>query len=68
MGLCYRHHRRHDNATERVPWAFLTSANINFARELGLDWLLEKHYPRYMPEGDDDGRDGLHQAQSDTGH
>lgn len=45
MCLCYRHHRRHSNGTERVPYETLTTANLAFAREVGLDWHLENYYP-----------------------
>ena len=46
MGLCYRHHRRHDNRTQVLPRALLQDSAWEFAREVGLDWMLEK---RYLP-------------------
>jgi hypothetical protein len=46
MGLCYRHHRRHTNATERVPYTALPERAHEFAAELGLGWLLDRFYPK----------------------
>lgn len=38
-------HHRHTVAVERVPRSALSPANWEFARELGLDWMLERDYP-----------------------
>jgi hypothetical protein len=45
MALCERHHRRHTRALERVPFDVLRSEALEFAREIGLGWILEKYYP-----------------------
>lgn len=41
----YRTHRRHTTAVERIPFEWLPPAAIEFARELGLVWWLERFYP-----------------------
>lgn len=45
MPLCQRHHSRHTGAFQRVPRHLLSAANWAFARELGLEWYLERYYP-----------------------
>lgn len=47
-GLCLdrRCHDRHEMAFEHVPYEAIPQKAIQFARELGLEWVLEKLYPR----------------------
>lgn len=45
MCLCRWHHARHESHAERVPRAALPAAAVQFARELGLEWLLDREYP-----------------------
>lgn len=46
MALCYKAHRRHTLAVERVPYEALPEAAIRFAFEHGLDYQLDRFYPR----------------------
>lgn len=46
MGLCERHHRRHTNATERIPYELVSAGTHEFAAELELGWLIDRYYPR----------------------
>lgn len=41
----HRTHRRHTTAVERIPFEWLPAAAIEFAREIGLVWWLERFYP-----------------------
>jgi hypothetical protein len=42
---CYRIHRRHDLAVEKIPRALLPAAAFEFAEEHGLMDALERHWP-----------------------
>lgn len=44
--LCYRAHRRHTNRTEPIDYSYLSQQAIDFATEVGLDWQLDRDYPR----------------------
>lgn len=46
MALCTFHHTRHTLARERIPFELIPPAAVEFATELGLDWLLDRYYPR----------------------
>lgn len=46
MCLCYRAHRRHTNRTEPIDYSYLSQGAIDFATEVGLDWQLDRYYPR----------------------
>lgn len=46
LGACYRAHRRSDAALERFPVEHLPDAFWEFADEVGLRYLAEKHYGR----------------------
>lgn len=46
LGLCQWHHMRHESCKQRVPRELLPAGAIEFAAELGLDWLLEREYPQ----------------------
>jgi HNH endonuclease len=46
MALCRRCHERHELAVVRVPRSALPAAASERAHELGLDWLIERMYPR----------------------
>lgn len=39
-------HARHTAAFERIPFEALPESVFEFARELELEWLLERDYPR----------------------
>lgn len=43
--LCERCHSRHSLAVERVPGYLLPIRVWDFARDLGLEWALEKEHP-----------------------
>lgn len=43
--LCERHHRRHTNATERIPREKLRPATIHWAQTHGLGYLIDRYYP-----------------------
>jgi 5-methylcytosine-specific restriction endonuclease McrA len=43
--LCYRHHRRHDNHTEKIPRSSLPAAALAWADTHGLTHVLERHWP-----------------------
>lgn len=45
LPLCRHCHDSHHNASRRVPWACLRLENVDFAREVGLLWLLRRNYP-----------------------
>lgn len=44
VGVCYRAHRRHTLAVERIPLARLPLTVRAFVHGLGLDWMLERYY------------------------
>lgn len=44
LGVCYRAHRRHTNATERIPLALVPEQARAFAEEIGLAYVLPKQY------------------------
>lgn len=44
MGLCRYHHARHEKAIQRIPLALLPTRAVRFAREVGLDWILDREY------------------------
>jgi 5-methylcytosine-specific restriction endonuclease McrA len=46
MALCRRCHERHELAVVRVPRSALPAAASERAHDLGLDWLIERIYPR----------------------
>ena len=46
MGLCESAHRAHDLAVARVPYERLLPENLAFAKELGLEYLLDRYYPK----------------------
>ena len=46
MCLCQSAHRQHDLAVARVPYRYLTSSHIAFARDMDLLYLLERYYPK----------------------
>lgn len=46
MGLCYEAHRKHHSAVRRIPYELVPDAAIRFAFEHGLDYLLDRYYPR----------------------
>lgn len=48
--LCERHHRRFHNGRETIPYERLPDALIRFCNEYGIEWRLEKQYPR-QPHG-----------------
>jgi hypothetical protein len=45
IALCYRHHRRHDNGTEKIPAALLPARCVAWAEAHGLLPVLERHWP-----------------------
>lgn len=46
MCLCTDAHRKHDLAVARVPYRFLTAENKTFARDMGMEYLLDRYYPK----------------------
>jgi len=44
IGACERAHRRSDSGLERFPVEVIPESAWEFARELGLEWYLEKLY------------------------
>lgn len=46
-GICLdrRCHDKHESGFRPVPRELIPAKAFQFARELGLDWWLEKHYP-----------------------
>ncbi len=50
MGTCYRAHRMHHNRTLPIPYELIPDAAIRFAFEHGLDWLLDRYYPKATME------------------
>jgi hypothetical protein len=42
--LCERHHRRHHNRRQPVPWQRLPDRCRKFAHELGVSYLLDRYY------------------------
>lgn len=49
LGACYRAHTRSDAGLERFPAERIPEDAWEFARELGLDWMLEKLYgPKWV--------------------
>lgn len=44
IGLCRYHHARHHARVEPVPLTLIPAAAVEFAAELGLDWLLAREY------------------------
>lgn len=44
MRVCTWRHERHTSGFERIPLALVPAAARAFARELGLDWWLERIY------------------------
>lgn len=49
LPLCFRCHHRHHLAIRPVKWSELRLENLEFAREVGLWWLLRRTY--YRTEG-----------------
>lgn len=47
---CYRLHRRHDLAVEKIPRDLLPPAALEFAAEHGLMDSLERHWPATVKE------------------
>ncbi len=45
VAACYQHHRRSDSGHARFPREMLPAAAEEFARELDLDWWLDRFYP-----------------------
>lgn len=45
LPVCELCHTRHHRAFRRITRRELTSAAIEFANELALDWLIERTYP-----------------------
>lgn len=45
MAVEERRHSRHTTAHERITRADLSASVFEFARELELEWYLDKHYP-----------------------
>lgn len=50
--VCELDHERHtkavigkDGKSKRIPMRCLTAANLEFASDLGLEWLIEQRYP-----------------------
>lgn len=46
LGVCQRAHRRHTSAKERIPYEKIPQEAIEFAREIGVEWHLDRYYPR----------------------
>lgn len=46
LACCQRAHRRHTGAVERISYERLPAAAIEFAKEVDLDWQLDRFYPR----------------------
>jgi hypothetical protein len=46
FAACQRAHRRHTGAVERIPYEKIPEAALEFAREAGLEWQLDRFYPR----------------------
>jgi hypothetical protein len=42
---CYRLHRRHDNAVEKIPRELLPERCVTWARTHGLEDALDRHWP-----------------------
>jgi 5-methylcytosine-specific restriction endonuclease McrA len=45
LPICARCHEHHHRAFRRIRQRELTTDAIEFAAELGLDWLIEREYP-----------------------
>lgn len=48
LSLCSRHHAAHHNRSHPIPWQVMHAhapKAVQFARELGLVWWLERTYP-----------------------
>jgi hypothetical protein len=43
--LCRRCHDKHETGFRRVPRALIPTKAVQFAREIGLDWYIDKTYP-----------------------
>lgn len=48
MPLCRYHHGRHESGAERVPRELLADDHWEFAREHGMEYMLERMYPLTM--------------------
>lgn len=46
LPLCRHCHDNHHNASQPIPRELIPEVAWDFARELRLDWWLERHYPK----------------------
>jgi hypothetical protein len=49
LWVCRRHHGAHHSSAKPIPWRIVerhAPKVKQFARELGLEWWLERTYPR----------------------
>lgn len=46
LAVCARRHERHTTLSAPIAYGLLPSSAIEFAAELGLEWWLDRHYPR----------------------
>lgn len=63
MPLCKECHDAHHHPAVndgRLPYATLKPCHLEFAATYGLEWWLEKHYPREAPPGPSGEPDGAH--------
>lgn len=45
MPLCSRCHQQHETAFRRVPRRLVPAAAVEFARELGVEHVIDRYYP-----------------------
>ena len=45
VGVCARHHARHENASCRIPRGALPACALALAAEHGLGWFIDRVYP-----------------------
>jgi hypothetical protein len=46
--LCVHHHDQHEHHRERVPRRRLPAGTFAWAAENGVDWLLDRTYPKEL--------------------
>lgn len=46
LPICAHRHAQHTRAIQRIPYEALPQSAIEFANEVGLEWQLERYYPR----------------------
>ena len=44
LDLCGYHHGQHENAQQRVPKSLLPPEAFEFAKELHLEWVIDRYY------------------------